>query len=405
MGETNLKLFLRDIGQLLSGSVNMAFVRVDLTKLPHHCRRDRYLRMAHYTLQEFKSVLNAKVYPIDQKTIILIHDTECDSFASMILDKLTSFFELSPDQISSTLLSSYSFRDDRREILAYLQQLTRKLERRIERRIEDETPSKRPITVKECAALVEMLDKSSPSGLVRNQSVYAALSGNAPRPVFTESFVSVRDLVTTVSPDADFLQSRYLFMHFTQILDQKMLKLYGSLEEQQFDFTRSINLNVATILTPEFQHFRDTLRSGLAARYLIELQLTDIMVNLQAAQQAINLLEESGFRIVIDGVSPEFIPMLFHMQLQASYLKINCTSTADIEQNAPIIQTLMAQMDGCEFILARCEKQNHIALGRKLGFGLFQGFFVDSVYRNAKKPKPLKINSVHTHRELRRAAG
>ena len=60
-------------------------------------------------------------------------------------------------------------------------------------------------------------------------------------------------------PDFDLLSNLWLFRHLTQTLDLRMLQVLIHNDDSTIDSSISINLNVKTILSPEFINFDNSL--------------------------------------------------------------------------------------------------------------------------------------------------
>ena len=73
--------------------------------------------------------------------------------------------------------------------------------------------------------------------------------------MFQELYVSIPDLQQTVLPEYDLGSNKWLFQHLTQTLDTRMLSMLMRNDDSTISSSFSINLNVSTILSPQFLNF------------------------------------------------------------------------------------------------------------------------------------------------------
>ncbi|MEX1107976.1 MAG: hypothetical protein WEC00_03600, partial [Dongiaceae bacterium] len=141
------------------------------------------------------------------------------------------------------------------------------------------------------AAIAGRIAASDLSGVVRFQPVYAVAADMTMTRQFDELYVSIGDLERIVAPGRRLVADRWLFQHLTKTLDRKMLALLTSgkgvglaTEALQSRFLRSgrfsLNLNVSTVLSPEFRDFETGLDEATRRSVVIELQKIDVFADL-----------------------------------------------------------------------------------------------------------------------------
>ncbi|MBY0430625.1 MAG: hypothetical protein K2Q10_05470, partial [Rhodospirillales bacterium] len=143
-------------------------------------------------------------------------------------------------------------------------------------------PAGEPLTPQLLARVEDALSRADVSNLVRRQSVCGIVGGSTPQPVFQELFISIPDLRQTLLPKVNLASSPWLFQHLTETLDRRVLALLNKHDDNTLAGDISINLNVATLLSPDFLAFDDNLKQGMRGTIVIELQKTDIYADLGA---------------------------------------------------------------------------------------------------------------------------
>ena len=111
--------------------------------------------------------------------------------------------------------------------------------------------------------------------LMRRQAVCLIAPQQPPRPVFNEIYVSIEELRRKILPEVNLMSSRWLFLHLTEVLDQRLLKHLPELEAE-VQLSTSLNLNVSTLLSEQFLSFDRMLRHYTKKSMVVELQLSDI---------------------------------------------------------------------------------------------------------------------------------
>src|SRR3546814_18696111 len=84
-------------------------------------------------------------------------------------------------------------------------------------------------------------------------------------------YVSIGDLESRVLPDVSMTADPWLFKYLTQTLDKRMMAQVTR-DSQHGDRGFSLNLNVATILSPELQNLDQGIGLRVRCRLVIALQ-------------------------------------------------------------------------------------------------------------------------------------
>ncbi len=74
-------------------------------------------------------------------------------------------------------------------------------------------------------------------------------------------FISIADLRETLLPKVNLASSPWLFQQLTETLDRRVLSLLNKHDDRTVAGDVSINLNVQTLLAPEFLVFDDNIKA------------------------------------------------------------------------------------------------------------------------------------------------
>lgn len=231
------------------------------------------------------------------------------------------------------------------------------------------------------ARISEIIDTISGFDLsyaVQRQTVWAIYPGKKPQPKFDELFVSIDRLQKILGGDFDLRKDKQLFQYLTQSLDKYLLT---RLVWEQVGLARpvSININIATLHTPEFLKFENERERGWRGRTILELQMADLWADIAEYQAIADLVKQRGYLRCLDGVKHQALPCLNFEHLKVDMVKmIWDEALLQLDQNA--LRTLGKAIAECgprRIVLTRCGRQDAIRFGHAVGIHLFQGWHLD----------------------------
>jgi len=226
------------------------------------------------------------------------------------------------------------------------------------------------------------LEQADLSSHVRWQRVCAIVGSAPPRPVFTEIFVSIPELRETIAPRIDLTSNRWLFQHFTETLDRRVLSYLNREGVRVSRDGLSINLNVQTILSETFLRFEEVVAAGTHGTVVLELRLEDVFADMEAYVFARDYVRQRGYRLCIDALDVESLMLVDRERLGADLVKLfwdpDLPSRMITKEGIALAQRLRAG-EGARTVLARCESGQAVTLGQELGIAMFQGRHVDDL--------------------------
>ncbi len=228
----------------------------------------------------------------------------------------------------------------------------------------------------------EALGSADVSNLVRRQPVCAVAGSAPPSPVFDEVYVSIADLQNTLTPDIDLAADRWLFQHLTRLLDRRILQHLRQNDDRTLDHAFSVNLNVATVLSPAFLDFDSDVSVPSRGTILVEFQNIDVLSDMAAFSFAREVLRDRRYRVCLDGVTHMTLPFVDRERLGLDLVKILWNPDMADDRSGRLAEELARMVErtgGERVILCRCDSAAAIDFGRSAGISLFQGRWIDTL--------------------------
>jgi EAL domain-containing protein (putative c-di-GMP-specific phosphodiesterase class I) len=208
--------------------------------------------------------------------------------------------------------------------------------------------------------------------------------------VLEEIYVSISDLQRPLMPNVNLAGNRWLFQHLTQTLDLGVLALLARRPEQMMPGPISINMNIDTLLSKSFLKFDGVLREGQQTQIIIELQPVDVFADIKAFQFGRDFVRGKGYRLCLDGLSPESLVLCDRGRLGVDFLKLHWSDSmpdASGENGVPGFVEAVRRAGPERLIIARCDNGEAIDYGRSLGLKLFQGRHLDQILNPGQIPR------------------
>ena len=242
-----------------------------------------------------------------------------------------------------------------------------------------------PMTPATLSEIERSLEKADLTSLMRRQPICAITSDDEPpKPVIQEVYVSIADMQRQMMPSIDLTTDRWLFQRLTQLLDRRMLALILKHEDTAVSKYLSINLNVSSMLSPEFLRFDEDLRASARGTILLEVSIVDIFSDMAAYTFARDFVHDRNYRICIDGVTHHTAPLVNREQLGADMVKVYWSpQMLEEPSQREILATAVKAAGRTNIVLCRCDNVDAVNFGREIGICLFQGRYVDELLRAA----------------------
>jgi len=386
--EAQLLMHVRHLGGALPGQRALLF---HLSRLQRHHRRDKHLRIAANMLDEVVQRFSGRLFLLSAGDMVLTckgaRRKTLDGAARLIRylfndDPLTQH-----DDGGTAFCSFFDLEREYDRFLVLVEQLNRVQAKRATERLPPKSEAaprrpRRPLDPEHLGDVLGIITRADLSGVMRRQTIWSIVAGSAPEPLFDELFVSIEELGRALAPDYHLGNDRWLFQYLTQALDRRVLSLLA--KDYPADARGlSINVNVATLLSPEFAEFEDYLPMRARGNIVRELQLADIWSDFGAYLFAENMAKQHGYRVSLDAVRYRALPMIDANRLGADYVKLvwDDALLAFEAEEVQELRNLIGAVSPVRVILMRCDRAEAVSFGQAAGISLFQGWHTDRIAR------------------------
>ena len=368
-------------------------LHIHLSRLSEQNRREQQLETARTQFAERVAGFEGQIYRTCAGDIVFVGD---DSHAGQIdeaVSRLRGMFSDDPvtqqpdDDPDSGFCTRYFLERDYPQFVALARRLFDISEaQRQEGQQQDYDALPNPfsgvaLTPAQLGQLEQSLATTDLSAIMRQQPVCAVTPNENPEIVYHEMYVSIDELGRTLLPGVSIASDPWLFQRLTRTLDGRVLRQIAR-DQAKTARAFSLNLNVATILSPDFRRFEQALGSGARGRLIVELQQIDIFSDMAAYLFAREYLRELGFRICLDGLNHMTLPYVDREQLGIDLLKMQCSDDLMSGMGKDAIAALERAVRSAgvaRIIMCRCESQTALQVGYNMGISLFQGRHIDSL--------------------------
>jgi hypothetical protein len=240
----------------------------------------------------------------------------------------------------------------------------------------------RPIDLDILDRLQNGLARADLSNHVRRQPVCALIGDAPPQPIFSEIYISIPDLRDNIAPSVDLTANRWLFQHFTETLDQRVLSWLNQEGNRLVRSGFSININIGTILSEHFLRFEKMLAAGIHGTVVLEVRAEDVFADLEAFAFARDFVHQRGYRLCLDFMTPDLLALLDRERMGIDLIKVFWHPALPAWLSRGVGERTASRLrtgESGRTILARCDDPAAIDLGRSMGLSMFQGRRIDAL--------------------------
>lgn len=220
---------------------------------------------------------------------------------------------------------------------------------------------------------------------IRSQSIYEVLPNNSWQQLFDEVFIGVEEVKQKYLPHTDVTHPRHLFLDLCQVFDRSLLEVMTQNFTSVSDMSLSINLSLPTILGVEFAKFAHVVQRPKRAQIGFEIHCGDLLQDFTQTLNAIDTLRQEGFRISLDGITPDMVSFFNFTRLGADFIKINIGKDFATSLKYPTIRQAIMQAPREKIIFFHCDSDLALKAGIEMGVRKFQGFLIDERARQWRK--------------------
>ena len=369
-----------------SGDAHLA-VQVHLSRLVAYERLPECLEVARTYMTFVTKAHDASLFDLFNQDLFVVYSRENVSQIDKAVKRLHRIFSEDPlfaggAAAADDFFSHFDFADNYAD-----------LESRVEALVAESTggkaaspgkgrksAAKSPITLADLAAVEKAIAQADLSAMTSRQPVCQMDEEGRPQPIFSELFTSMQSLGDTLLPGQDIFADRWLFQHLTTKLDQRMLAWVSKNDDATLKSAFSLNINIASVLSPRFLAFDGQLDRLRRNTIIMELQMVDIFADIPRYLFAREYLQSRGYRVCIDGVTDLSLPFVDRAGLGAELVKLQWSNALRDQltgERGERLRAALKRIDASRVILTRCESDDALELGQTLGINLFQGYFLD----------------------------
>jgi hypothetical protein len=233
------------------------------------------------------------------------------------------------------------------------------------------------------AEILQKIDELDFNLAIRKQPICAIKPDtDGARVVYHEMYVNIAHLGRLVDFPEGLAQNKWLFGYLTEALDKHMLDMISDRPKAYISRPISLNINVSTIFTKEFEAFCDILHMVMKAPIVVELQVSEVFDDINRFLAAKSIIEKRGYRLCLDGLNTKSFMQIDREGLGFDLAKVRWNADLASDLDLPDNKRLASLVEKCganRIILCRCDTEHAIDYGHALGISLFQGRYPDKV--------------------------
>ncbi len=307
-------------------------VHVQLSLLRPYNRRGHHLRIAESTFDSLLFNYDAALFKLSNHDMVVVCKGASVADMDHAILHLRYLFSEDPllkhgEEDRQSFCAWYDLESDYEDFVSLAQRLTAARARAEATRDETSAATAQPAAEPEkpldptgLAIIEAAIAQADLSTMIRRQPICAVARDHDPKPVYHEIYISIEALRETLMPNTDIHANPWLFQNLTRSLDRCMIA-YLAKDDDALRESFSLNLNISTLLSPEFLAFDGALNRGARSKIIIELQLIDVFADMGNFLFMRSFLRERGFRFCLDGITHLSLPLIEREQIGVDLVK------------------------------------------------------------------------------------
>ena len=366
-------------------------IHIHMSELRPHYRQPHYLRVASRAFDALVINFDVTLYSLTNTDLVLIcHEAPVEEIDPPLYklralfsedpltfgeegsldDRFTTWYDLSQPADFSTFLSVAE------EMETDSLDLTRKAgEGR------QQAMAGAPLDPSNLTAINARLQDIRIADLIRQQTAVVIRPDAEGEVLFRENYVAMDELQKRIAPGINLFANPWLFQYLSETLDRRILSVIAQRDMKGMKEAISLNLNIATILSPGFQNFHEKAREA-SEKIIIEMQTIDIFSDMSGFAYARDWLRDNGYRVLIDGLNPLSLQFFDPGLLGGDFVKISWNRESihgEHDERIDELREVVKNADKTRVVLARVDSDEAVNWGLSLGIQRFQGHYVDKI--------------------------
>jgi len=399
-------LLLNRLKRIEANPAGVYAVHLFLSKLRPSNRQPQFLKIAARTFDPLVEGFEATVFPMHNDDIVLICRNVPVDDADSAVEKVRSLFNEDPllsggDDFEDDFSTWYDLSqpEDYSTFVGVANEMAieagRNRIKRVEEKAKEAQDKGEPLGAQNLVAINQKLQGTRVADIIKEQTCMLMGPAGPGGIVFREHFVSMLDLKKRIAPQVNLFASPWLFQYLTETLDKRVLAVLGNRDIASMPHPVSLNLNVGTVLSRDFQNFHKAVGKA-SSKVVVEMQVLDIFADMNTFGYARDSLQERGYKVVVDGLSPLSLQFFDPGLLKSDFVKISWGKefegdTEDARMTK--MRDVIASTGKDSVILARVDTEEAVKWGVGLGISRFQGYFVDDMMKKLADVRLEKVRA------------
>ncbi|MCG8508993.1 MAG: EAL domain-containing protein [Rhodospirillales bacterium] len=404
-GKSQENLLLDYVRRLEKHKQGRRAVHIHLSGLRPFNRREHHVRVAADSFEPLIKGLQGQLFTLRNSDLFFIYKSESQGDVEVAIQKIRYLFSDDPlladeDGDSTNFAAWFDVSQEFDKILRIAQSMADNdkaaadgARRRRDTRSALKTRQSRgsPLTPDVLDRVETALARADLSNMVRRQFVCGVTPKGVPEPAFSEMFISITDLRETLLPGVNLTGNRWLFHHLTESLDRRMLAMLSKTDQITISGDISFNLNVSTVLSPDFLTFDDSVTASRRGSLVVEIEKTDIFADLGAYLFARNFVQQRGYRICIDGLTYQTMQLLDRERLGADFVKLvwDPEMVDGGEEVQEHIRAMVRRAGQSRVVMCRCDDREAVDFGQAIGVQFYQGRHIENLIAEDNRRREL----------------
>ena len=337
-------------------------LRVD--RLPISLTRPHHVRLAEAALAPMLRLPRAELFHLPGPSLAVVWRGEADLALLDVIDALEHLLMDPADGTPSLtdLIALYDLPDTGDLMLeAFARQMRQAAEAIV--------PGAQPIALDPpiLTLLEGCLAQADIARFARRQSVWR-IGGGRSALAWEERSLCILELTNELAPGYDLEAEPWLFRRLTRTLDRRLLALLASPGELASVGPFAMDLNIGSLLGPDFLRFDAALPAPLRGRVIVALTPSDVVTDARCFPFAAGFARARGYRVMLRARSVDLFRALAPAVAEFDHVTLPWTGTLPEGAAAPF-----GEFASERIVLTGCNSADAISWGRANGLQLFAG--------------------------------
>ncbi len=335
-----------------------------LSLLPNDLRKPQHLRLARDALDPLLSADRAQRFILPNDDIVMVWRGSADGPLAASRNAVTQMFA-DTDAEMAEVLGLWLMLDLPADIAALRDVIATSLD---ENSVPPtEKPRAAPLDAAALAVLEATLAQADVARFARRRVVCIAGTDSKFRPAWEVRYLAADELCAELAGGRAARAEPWLYRRLARTLDRRLLALLAANQELKDARPFGLDLDVASILGPDFLRFDTALPQLLRGRVTLGLQPADILADLAAFLFARDFARARGYRLMLCLPDSDMLPVLPMAKLGLDLVEITWSPAA------LMVPAELIEREAGHMVLAKADTAEAIAWGQSHGIALFEG--------------------------------